>query len=154
MTLYNVYAQVAYSMTRPLAGPSTAAAAPAASSASTEDPEPLETAEGGASTDGKATDKQEGAGEQEMKDASTTTEGPRPSALVGPINKVVNYTPEQSRAIDAAYLEAVTRSSDGLVFIPSLATANSPADDVDGCVFGCVCEVLQGRDCHLHGRSP
>jgi hypothetical protein len=163
MTLYTVYAQVAYSMTRPSAGPSTAAAAPTASSASTEAPEPpgnsehtsehpTEATEDDSSTDGKTRDNQEE--EQDMRDASTTTEGPRPSAPVGPSRKVLECTEEQDQAIDAAYLQAVARSSDGLVFIPSLGTPDSDADDVEGCVFGCVCKVLQGRDCHLHGRSP
>jgi hypothetical protein len=99
------------------------------------------------SADGDGTDSKEGAGEQnKTRDASTSTHNLQLPAMVVPVMKPAVYTPEQSRAIDAAYLEAVTRSSDGLVFIPSLATPDSETDTVEGCIYGCVCEVLPGRE--------
>jgi hypothetical protein len=145
-------------MTRPSAGPSTAAAAPTASSASMEAPDPpgnsehtsenpTEATEDDSSADGEGTDSQEGAGEQnKTRDASTCTHELQLPVTVVPVMKPAVYTPEQSRAIDAAYLEAVSRSSDRLVFIPSLAAPDSENDTVEGCVFGCVCVVAQGGE--------
>lgn len=79
-----------------------------------------------------------------MTDASTTTTE-LATAAEAALPQEPALSREEREASDRAYVKAVTRTSDGVVFIPCVVAGNDEDDSGTGVLTGCVCFVVKGK---------